>query len=141
MHRLLASNKAITIDGSHIEPLTARADADRISQVIDNLISNAVKYSPAGSTVTVTAKRRGDRACVSVKDQGRASRKTSAAGCSRSLAACPRARPAARRAPAWGWRFPSASLRRTAGRSASRTGRARGPRSGLPSRSPIDQHP
>ncbi|GAB4459479.1 MAG: hypothetical protein Kow00120_27600 [Anaerolineae bacterium] len=70
MHRLLASNKAITIDGSHIEPLSARADADRISQVIDNLISNAVKYSPAGSTVTVTAQRRGDRACVSVKDQG-----------------------------------------------------------------------
>jgi signal transduction histidine kinase len=42
----------------------------RLRQVIDNIISNAVKYSPAGSEVRVRAAIEGDEWLVSVQDQG-----------------------------------------------------------------------
>ena len=47
------------------------ADADRAVQVLVNLVGNAVKFSPAGSTVTLSARREGDRVLLSVADQGR----------------------------------------------------------------------
>lgn len=46
------------------------ADADRIVQVIVNLLSNAAKFSPPGSTVDVTLSQDGARARVSVRDRG-----------------------------------------------------------------------
>ena len=46
------------------------ADADRVGQVLINLISNALKYSPGGGQVTVNAKHSGDFVVVSVTDQG-----------------------------------------------------------------------
>ncbi len=52
------------------ELLLVKADARLIVQVIVNLIDNAAKYTPAGSTITVTAGRRGEMAEVSVADDG-----------------------------------------------------------------------
>ncbi|MFY8000054.1 MAG: tetratricopeptide repeat protein [Candidatus Kapaibacteriota bacterium] len=49
---------------------TVSADADRIEQVLDNLISNAVKYSPTGKTIWVRAMQRGGVARVEVQDEG-----------------------------------------------------------------------
>jgi len=46
------------------------ADRDKIGQVFTNLISNAVKYSPAGSTVHVACQIIGDKAQISVHDEG-----------------------------------------------------------------------
>lgn len=46
------------------------ADRDKIGQVITNLISNSVKYSPAGSTINVACVNNDNMARVSVKDQG-----------------------------------------------------------------------
>jgi PAS domain S-box-containing protein len=51
-------------------PLTAHADRDKLRQVLDQLVSNAVKYSPAGGTVTVAARRTPDAVELSVTDQG-----------------------------------------------------------------------
>jgi signal transduction histidine kinase/CheY-like chemotaxis protein len=45
-------------------------ERDRIAQVVANLVSNAIKYSPAGGTVSVAAKARGGVVRVSVADQG-----------------------------------------------------------------------
>jgi signal transduction histidine kinase len=46
------------------------ADKEKIVQVLNNLISNAVKYSVKGSTVTVATFIKGKNLKVSVKDQG-----------------------------------------------------------------------
>ena len=51
--------------------LIAEVDALRIEQVLTNLLDNAVRYSPAGSLVTVALGRtEGGRARISVRDRG-----------------------------------------------------------------------
>jgi PAS domain S-box-containing protein len=52
------------------EALTVAGDALRLEQVLQNLIGNAIKYSPTGGTVTVGVEKRADQACLSVSDQG-----------------------------------------------------------------------
>jgi len=49
----------------HIE-----ADADRLMQVLDNLLDNAVKYSPDGGKIVVEAGVKGGELLVSVSDEG-----------------------------------------------------------------------
>jgi signal transduction histidine kinase len=51
---------ALTIDG----------DALRLEQVLQNLLQNAIKYSPAGGPVTLQVRRQGDLVCLAVSDQG-----------------------------------------------------------------------
>lgn len=50
--------------------LPARVDPDRITQVLTNLLGNALLATPSGGTVTVTARRAGDRGEVVVTDTG-----------------------------------------------------------------------
>jgi len=45
-------------------------DRNKIRQVVDNLISNAVKYSPKGSVITVTIHTKGSFAGFTVRDNG-----------------------------------------------------------------------
>jgi signal transduction histidine kinase len=52
------------------EPLTARVDPARIRQVVGNLISNAVKYSPDGGRITAHARRNGKELVCSITDTG-----------------------------------------------------------------------
>jgi PAS domain S-box-containing protein len=47
-----------------------RADADRLHQVLANLISNAIKFSPKGGIVTIRARQVADQIVVEVADQG-----------------------------------------------------------------------
>jgi signal transduction histidine kinase len=48
------------------------ADRDKLDQVLENLFSNAVKYSPAGGIITVRASAQPEKAriCISISDQG-----------------------------------------------------------------------
>lgn len=46
------------------------ADSERLMQVLSNLLSNAAKFSPAGGTITIAARRMGDSVRISVADQG-----------------------------------------------------------------------
>ena len=50
--------------------LIVRADAESLDRVLLNLVSNAVKYSPRGEKVSVTAERRGESALIKVSDHG-----------------------------------------------------------------------
>jgi signal transduction histidine kinase len=52
------------------EPLLIKGDRDRLAQVIGNLLSNGIKYSPEGGEVEVGAGRIGDEVTVWVRDQG-----------------------------------------------------------------------
>ena len=53
-----------------VEETVVNCDRDKIGQVINNLISNAVKYSVAGSTIQVACVTIENRALVSVRDEG-----------------------------------------------------------------------
>ena len=59
----------ITVDCGD-EPLLVRVDAGLIVQVLINLVNNAVKYTPAGSNIRITAIRRGNAAEICVSDNG-----------------------------------------------------------------------
>jgi PAS domain S-box-containing protein len=61
-HRFVAE-----VDGS---PGPARADPDKLRQVLDQLVANAVKFSPGGGTVTVSVERRPDAIEIAVADEG-----------------------------------------------------------------------
>jgi signal transduction histidine kinase len=52
------------------EPLLVDGDELRLEQVLQNLVENAIKYSPLGGPITVAARRRGDEVCLAVRDQG-----------------------------------------------------------------------
>src|SRR3989442_14763526 len=49
---------------------TVMADRDRIEEVLENLLDNAVKYSPDKAIVTVSCRVTGDEVIVSVSDTG-----------------------------------------------------------------------
>ncbi|MFF9770122.1 ATP-binding protein [Streptomyces sp. NPDC014636] len=52
------------------EPALVSADAARIQQVLVNLLGNARKHTPPGTTVTARVQRRGPWMCVDVEDNG-----------------------------------------------------------------------
>jgi len=52
------------------EPILARADASAFDQVLDNLLSNALKFSPPGKTIEVTIRPAGRAVECQVSDEG-----------------------------------------------------------------------
>ena len=50
--------------------LAVRADVERLGQIVDNFLSNAVRHSPRGGFVTLAAAMEGDGVAISVTDQG-----------------------------------------------------------------------
>lgn len=69
-HSQIAAPKGTNIVLEAVADGVVEADPERLRQVIDNLISNAVKYSPAGSTVRVQAQYERDLWRISVTDEG-----------------------------------------------------------------------
>ena len=52
------------------ETVMVRADNDRLMQVLTNLLSNAAKFSPQGSTVEISITRKQPMVCISIADHG-----------------------------------------------------------------------
>ena len=53
-----------------IEPVSVHGEREALTRVIDNLIENALVHGPPEGRVTVAVRRRGDRALLSVRDEG-----------------------------------------------------------------------
>lgn len=69
--RPLASRKAIAIEVRCAEPtLQVKCDPHRVTQVLGNLLGNALKFSPEGSQVVVEASRAAEYAHIAVHDRG-----------------------------------------------------------------------
>ena len=62
--------KRLNIETDFQEDVRIRADAELLSLVWNNLISNAVKFTPAGGTIGVTMKAEGSQVIVQVRDTG-----------------------------------------------------------------------
>lgn len=75
IERVLAAQRAYTdkhqmklrIDGVLVPII---GDSDKFDQIMTNLVSNAIKYSPRGGEITVEAQSDGERLRVAVRDQG-----------------------------------------------------------------------
>jgi signal transduction histidine kinase/CheY-like chemotaxis protein len=69
-NRPLAARKEQTITVSASPNHAAMCDSDRIREAIDNLVSNAVKYSPIGGAIDLLVAPATDGILVEVRDQG-----------------------------------------------------------------------
>ncbi|MBV8061745.1 MAG: HAMP domain-containing protein [Alphaproteobacteria bacterium] len=67
---LLAEDKHIAISLQASEPVAADGDANRMKQVIVNLIDNAIKYTQDGGEIHIQVAARHGRALLRVKDNG-----------------------------------------------------------------------
>jgi signal transduction histidine kinase len=68
--RSAAAGRGIAIDAGVPDSLTLTGDADRLTQMLDGLLDNAIKFSPDGSTVRVTATGDDDTVTLTVTDTG-----------------------------------------------------------------------
>ncbi|MCC5647864.1 HAMP domain-containing protein [Nostoc sp. CHAB 5824] len=53
-----------------LEPTAVRADPVRLTQIVTNLVSNAIKHSADGDVITISLKRQGEMAVIEVMDEG-----------------------------------------------------------------------
>ncbi len=68
--RPVAEEKGVSLDFVGDHPLEVSADKSRIAQVLDNLVSNAVKFTNGGGNVTVTVAGNGNSVQLIVADTG-----------------------------------------------------------------------
>jgi len=68
--RPAAAEKRVSIELVADQPPRVRGDAQRLAQVVDNLVSNAVKFTPEGGSVTVSIEGDGDAVHLVVADTG-----------------------------------------------------------------------
>ncbi|MGH7227200.1 MAG: sensor histidine kinase, partial [Gemmataceae bacterium] len=66
----LAVNKQQTIAVSAPPNTVTMCDTDRVREAIDNLISNAIKYSPIGGRISVVVSHKDSNIAVRVTDEG-----------------------------------------------------------------------
>jgi two-component system sensor histidine kinase GlrK len=55
---------------SELRPVTTSGDPDQLRVIMDNLFSNAIKYSPGGGTIRITLQQHGGNAVLEVRDEG-----------------------------------------------------------------------
>jgi two-component system sensor histidine kinase GlrK len=68
-HLLAAASKGLRL-ALDTQPVALDADPEKLRSIVDNLISNAVKFTPPGGTITVKARVLGGEAVIEVMDSG-----------------------------------------------------------------------
>jgi signal transduction histidine kinase len=66
----LAAKKAIRLEANMAAPGQVPADSGKLKQMLLNLVSNAVKFTPDGGCVTITSERDAEMVEISVRDTG-----------------------------------------------------------------------
>lgn len=67
--QLAVRDKSLRITGT-LAPLTVTGGKEEVTTIVNNLVTNAIKYSPAGGTINLSLTRDGDQAVFNVIDQG-----------------------------------------------------------------------
>lgn len=65
-----AESKSIHLRITRVESESISLDADYLTRIVDNLLTNAIKFSPKDSSVDVSAGRSNGSLWISIKDQG-----------------------------------------------------------------------
>lgn len=65
-----AQRTGVSLGSSAEGPTTIDADPVRVREVLTNLVSNALRYTPAGGTVSIEVRGAGDQVEVTVRDTG-----------------------------------------------------------------------
>jgi signal transduction histidine kinase len=69
--RTIAAERAVTVEvRAPIGPVEIRADRERLAQVLDNLLSNAIRYTDRGTPVTIGSIVEDREVIISVSDHG-----------------------------------------------------------------------
>jgi heavy metal sensor kinase len=68
--KILAKEREHQIKLEGVDPARVNGDPDRLKQLLLNLVSNAVKYTPSGGTITLRMHREGSQAAIRVTDTG-----------------------------------------------------------------------
>ncbi|WVM88523.1 ATP-binding protein [Halopseudomonas pachastrellae] len=69
-NQAFATSRDITLKREGDCHCWVRVDSMRLHQILNNYLSNAIKFSPAGSVVTVTTQRLGEQVQINVIDRG-----------------------------------------------------------------------
>ncbi|MFF2213791.1 sensor histidine kinase [Streptomyces antibioticus] len=69
-HRVAADTAGVTLRTTAEDTPWLDADPVRLRQALGNLVTNAVRHTPHGGTVTLSARRDGDRVVLAVADTG-----------------------------------------------------------------------
>ncbi|WP_316842543.1 GAF domain-containing sensor histidine kinase [Pedobacter gandavensis] len=70
MNQPLAERKHQTLHFSYEKDLYVNADEGKLTEIIDNLINNAIKYSPVGKQIFIRVKEVAGRVLIEVEDHG-----------------------------------------------------------------------
>ncbi|MDB4920231.1 hybrid sensor histidine kinase/response regulator [Mucilaginibacter sp.] len=68
--RALAGHKGIKLENKTSQDIYVKADSLMLRSIVQNLVTNAIKYTPQGGSVTIDAKLEQDRVCIFVEDTG-----------------------------------------------------------------------
>ena len=69
-YKFFNTRHTLAADFSADFPASIEADEDKLNQILSNLLSNAIKYSPEGGEIRLSAMKEGDDIIIRVKDQG-----------------------------------------------------------------------
>jgi signal transduction histidine kinase len=70
LYEMVAQEKGVAIRNEITNPLPVSVDPARLRQVFANLIDNAVKYTPSGGSVTLSAQQNPENIIIFVRDTG-----------------------------------------------------------------------
>lgn len=69
-YELTAENKAITIKKLYDQNITIHTDKNYLSRIVDNLVSNAIKFSPKNTSVNIGVKESEKEVVIYIEDEG-----------------------------------------------------------------------